>query len=76
MNGHAIATRLPVDLTRALDEVCRRFGLRKNHVIEVALREKIEDILDGEDLRDAMKEATGFHSWAAVKKEAGSRPRR
>jgi len=45
-------------------------GLRKNFVVEAALREKLEELLDAEDLRDAVREATGFHPWEAVKKEA------
>lgn len=66
----AFATRLPRDLTEALDDLCRRMGLRKNYVVETALREKIEDILDAGDLREAMKEATGFHSWDKIKRDA------
>jgi len=69
MKTHALATKLPLDLTRALDEVCGKLGLRKNHVIETALREKIEDLLDGEDLKSAQREATGFHDWEGVRKE-------
>ena len=34
-----------------------------------SIREKIEDLLDAYDLREAMKEASGFHSWDALKKE-------
>lgn len=67
MKTAALATRLPADLTRTLDEVCRRLGLRKNHVLETALREKIEDLLDTVDLREAVREATGFHAWDSVK---------
>jgi len=64
----AIATKLPTDLTKALDDVCKRLGLRKNFVIEAALREKIEDLLDAEDLQEAVREATGFRPWEEVKK--------
>ncbi len=70
------ATRLPPDLTKALDGVCRKLGLRKNFVVEAALREKIEDLLDAEDLRQAMADATAFHSWDKVKAEARSGKRR
>lgn len=63
------ATRLPRDLTESLDALCRQLGLRKNHVVETALREKIEDLLDAHDLREAVKESTGFHSWDEVKRE-------
>jgi hypothetical protein len=38
--------------------------------IKIALREKLEDLLDAEDLREAMNEATGFHAWDGIKKEA------
>jgi predicted DNA-binding protein len=69
MKTVSLATRLPADLTQVLDAVCRRLGLRKNFVLESALREKLEDLLDAEDLRDAVREATGFHAWDAVKRE-------
>lgn len=64
----AFATKLPMDLKETLDEVCERLGLRKNFVVEQALREKLEDLLDSEDLRLAIKEASGFHSWESIKK--------
>lgn len=70
MTLRTVATRLPSDLTETLDAVCRRQGLRKNFVLEAALREKIEDLLDAEDLREAVRDASGFHSWASVKQEA------
>jgi len=69
MKTHTISTKLPADLTRTLDAVCRRFGLRKNYILESALREKIEDLLDAEDLREAIHEASGFHPWEEVKRE-------
>jgi hypothetical protein len=53
-----------------LDFVCKKLGLRKNFVLEAALREKLEALLDAEDLREAMGEATGFHAWDDIKKEA------
>jgi len=62
------ATKLPSDVKKRLDEVCALLGVRKNFVVEEAIREKIEDLLDAHDLRAAMKEATGFHSWDSVKK--------
>jgi predicted DNA-binding protein len=65
-----LATKLPVDLADMLDAVCERLGLRKSLVVEEAIREKIEALLDAEDLREAMKEATGFHAWEQVKAEA------
>ena len=63
------ATKLPVDVKKRLDELCALLGVRKNFVVEEAIREKIEDMLDAYDLRQALKEATGFHSWESVKKE-------
>ncbi|MBI4366565.1 MAG: hypothetical protein HY543_07085 [Deltaproteobacteria bacterium] len=73
MRTEALATKLPGDLKRALDQVCELLGLRKNFVIETALREKIEDLLDAHDLEQAVKEATGFHAWTVVRREAKRR---
>jgi predicted DNA-binding protein len=70
MKTEPLATRLPADLTARLDEVCKTLGLRKNFVLEAALREKLEDLLDAADLREAMKEATGFHAWEDLKSES------
>lgn len=67
MKTQTLAAKLPSDLTAALDAVCKRLGLRKNFVLETALREKIEDLLDAEDLRKAICEATGSHRWEEVK---------
>jgi len=69
MKTEPFATKLPADLTAQLDAVCRKLGLRKNYVLETALREKLEDLIDAADLRAAMKEATGFHAWEDVKQE-------
>jgi hypothetical protein len=69
MKTEPFATKLPADLTEQLDSVCKRLGLRKNFVLEAALREKLEDLLDAADLRVAINEATGFHSWNEVKRE-------
>lgn len=68
-NTMAFATKLPVDLKQALDRICLQLGLKKNHVVETALREKLEDLLDAHDLNEAVKEASGFHSWDAIRKE-------
>lgn len=65
----AFATKISSDVKKQLDYVCEKLGLRKNFVIESALREKIEDLLDSHDLQTAMKEASGFHDWKKVKKE-------
>ena len=68
IKNEVFATKLPADVKKRLDEVCALLGVRKNFVVEEAIREKIEDLLDAHDLRQAMKEATGFHSWESVKK--------
>lgn len=65
----AFATKIPPDLKRALDDLCRRYGLRKNFVVEQALREKIEDLLDTFALEEARQTATGFVPWDAVQAE-------
>jgi hypothetical protein len=65
----AFATKIPGEVKRALDEVCRRYGLRKNFVVEQALREKIEDLLDTFALEEARETATRFVPWAAVQRE-------
>lgn len=62
------ATKLPIGLKSKVDEVCKMLGMRKNFFIEEAIREKLEDLIDAHDLRRAMKEATGFHSWESAKK--------
>jgi len=71
--SQAFATNIPSDLKKALDETCEKLGLRKNFVIEAALREKIEDLLDANDLEEAAKEATRFVKWKDVKKELKKR---
>ncbi|OGQ08242.1 MAG: hypothetical protein A3G32_08880 [Deltaproteobacteria bacterium RIFCSPLOWO2_12_FULL_40_28] len=63
------ATKLPVNLKKTLDKVCKQLGLRKNFVIETALREKLEDLLDQHDLQEAISESTGFHDWQSIKKD-------
>jgi hypothetical protein len=49
--------------------VCKKLGLRKNFVLGAALREKLEVLMDAEDLRDAIGEETRFHRWEQVKRE-------
>ena len=65
----AFATKIPSDLKKALDRTCEKLGLRKNHVVETALREKLEDLMDAHDLQEAVKEATGFHPWDSIKRD-------
>ena len=66
--NEVFATKIPGELKRQISLVCESLGLRKNFVIEEAIREKLEDLIDANDLRGAVKEATGFHSWSSVKK--------
>jgi len=67
MKNVTFATKLPEDLTASLDDLCRRLGLKKSALVETALREKIEDLLDAYDLRETIEEETRFHSWESVK---------
>ena len=67
--NEVFATKIPGELKRQISLVCESLGLRKNFVIEEAIREKLEDLMDAHDLRQAIKEATGFHSWSSVKKD-------
>jgi hypothetical protein len=69
MKIQPIATKLPAELIAQLDVVCKKLGLRKNFILETALREKLEELLDAADLQSAMKDATGFHAWDDVKRE-------
>jgi predicted DNA-binding protein len=71
-----LATRVPADLFEALVAVCNRLGLRQSFVVEAAIREIIEDLLDSDELREAVKGATGFHSWEDVKAEVGKKGRK
>lgn len=63
------ATKLPADLKAQLTAVSERLGLKKNFIVEEALREKLEDLMDAHDLREAIAEATGFHAWSDLKKK-------
>lgn len=63
------ATKLSDGLIDKLDSVCAELGLKKSYVVEKALEEKLEDLIDANDLRRAIKEATGFHSLESVRRE-------
>lgn len=58
---------IPRRLDAVLNRVCRRLGLRKSEVVEAALREKIENLVDQFDLDGAIREAGVFHDWKGVK---------
>lgn len=66
--NEVFATKIPGELKRQISLVCESLGLKKNFVVEEAIREKLEDLMDAHDLRQAVKEGTGFHSWSSVKK--------
>jgi predicted transcriptional regulator len=69
MPNEAFATRLPPEVIRALDEVCERYGLRKNFVVEQALRDKIEDLVDAFELEEARKDGVSFTPWEEIERE-------
>ena len=74
MKTVTFATKLPADLTETLSELCKRLGLKKSALVESALRERIEDLVDAHDLREAMTQETRFHSWQSVKAELSAAP--
>ncbi|MDI7267160.1 MAG: hypothetical protein QME96_04105 [Myxococcota bacterium] len=76
MSTSPLSSRVPTEIAEALDLVCRRFRLKKNLVVAAALREKIEEIFDAEDLREAITSANGFHDWTTVRAEHRRRGRR
>ena len=76
MGSQALSTRIPEDLAATMDRVCTQLGLKKSFLVEQALREKLEDLLDTADLKQAVAESTGFHDWEQVKAEAGGRKRK
>ncbi|NJL29420.1 MAG: hypothetical protein HC897_16795 [Thermoanaerobaculia bacterium] len=65
----ALTTRIPIDLKQALDELCHRYGLRRSSIVEQALREKLEDLIDAFDLEEAQRTATTFLGWDEVEAE-------
>ena len=71
--SQAFTTKLPPELKEALDHVCRRFGLKKSFVVEQALREKLEDLVDTFDLEDARSTAVVFRKWEEVEQELRER---
>lgn len=63
MKTARLRARVSLSVARQLDRVCESLGLRKNFVIESALREKLEDLLDARELENAIRTAVGFHEW-------------
>lgn len=62
-----LSTRVRPDVKRALDDVCRKRGLKMAAVVEQALREKIEDLEDSLDLADAIRSAGEMIPYAIVR---------
>lgn len=48
-----IVIKIPSNLKKSLDKIIKKFGLSRRFIVETALREKIEDILDSFDLKEA-----------------------
>ena len=70
MSGNqAFATKLPSNLVQALDNICERYGLRKNFVVQQALREKLEDLVDAFELEEARNSSVSLKPWSSVEKE-------
>jgi hypothetical protein len=65
----ALTTQIPLDLMQMLDEICQRYGLHTNLVVEKALREKLEDLIDSHDLEEAQRTDGSFRSWEDVEAE-------
>jgi predicted DNA-binding protein len=63
------SAKISPELKKLLDKVCRMAGVKKQFIVEEALREKIEDLLDAYDLRAAMNQAGEFYSWESIKQE-------
>ena len=55
-----LSTRVRMDVKKALDDVCRRRGLKVTAVVEQALREKLEDLDDSLELEDAIRSTEGM----------------
>jgi len=73
MSNEVFSTKLSPSLKKQLEAASNLLGIRKNFIVEEAIREKLEDLLDAHDLRQAISEATGFHSWESIKKEIGKK---
>jgi hypothetical protein len=65
----ALTAQIPLGLKEMLDQVCAQYGLHTSRVVEEALREKLEDLVDAHDLEEARQTAVGFRSWENVESE-------
>lgn len=68
-NTAALTAQIPSSLKQMLDEVCEKYGLHTSLVVEEALREKLEDLVDAHDLEEAQRTAVGFRNWESVEDE-------
>lgn len=69
MEREVFITKLPKKLKKQTDKICALLGLKKSSLVEEAIREKLEDLLDAHDLKQAMDETTSFRSWKSIKKQ-------
>lgn len=69
MKTMVFATKLPTELKKQLDAVSTLLGIKKSHLVEEAIREKLEDLLDAYDLRQAQNESSGFQPMELLKKD-------
>ena len=53
-----ISARIDRSLKRAIEEVCRSRGIVMNHFIREALRDRLEELADVEDLKHIRHEPT------------------
>lgn len=60
--------RLPQSLEKQVSEVCDLLGMRKSDLVEEAVREKLEDLLNAYNLRSSLREASGHAPWGILKK--------
>jgi hypothetical protein len=64
-----LGVRIAAPIKKTIETYCRNRGLRMNHFVEQALLERLEELLDLEDLKKIMKEPT--RPLADVMKEHG-----
>jgi hypothetical protein len=58
MSEVQISARIERSLKRAIEEVCRSRGIVMNHFIREALRDRLEELADVEDLKSIRHEPT------------------
>ncbi|MBF0107345.1 MAG: hypothetical protein HQM16_18700 [Deltaproteobacteria bacterium] len=65
-----LATRMDPQIKKAIDEVCKKLGIKLSKFIEDAVLDKLEEFLDTRDLAKLRKEPT--RSFEAVIKDLES----